>query len=341
MENKTQQEDLIRKYLEENNREAAIKLIVDLVSAFSKEGNFMRAEAFRDRIIEIDPMALTEIIRSAEIIEEAKREAIDKDNRETWARLYKTLSEEELNAFYFSLKPAVYERDESICNQGDWSRRLFFVNGGRLKVVYLMGGREVLLKTVEVGEIAGEDTFFSNSVCTTSIIALSRVELSYLDAKVLNDWKDTFPVLESKLLDFASRFEKIKDLLKARELDRRSLKRVYVSGKGTVQLISAGGNPIGKPFRVDVCDISEGGMCFLVHLTKRETASLLLGQRVNISYLHPKIDPSRTINQGGIIVAVRFHPFEDCAINVKFNDLISARLVDELGMFSHSAEVNV
>jgi hypothetical protein len=341
MENMNQQEELIRKYLEQNNKEAAIKLILNLLAACAKERNFSAAEALRDRIIEIDPMALTEIIRSAEIIEEEKSGAIDKDHREIWTRLYKILAGEEVNAFYFSLKHRVYDRYETICSQGDWSKRLFFVNSGRLKIVYLMGGREVLLKTVEVGEIAGEDTFFSNTVCTTSIIALSRVELSYLEADVLKEWKEAYPVLESKLLDFASKSEKIKDLLKARELDRRSLKRVYVSGKGTVRLISAGGNPIGKPFRVDVSDISEGGMCFLVHLSKRETASLLLGQKVDVSYLHPKLDPNWTINQRGIIVGVRFHPFEDCAINVKFDDLISAKLVDELGMFPHSGELNI
>jgi CRP-like cAMP-binding protein len=336
-----QQEDLIQKYLEEGNKEAAIKLLFELVSACAKERNFKAAEALRDRILEIDPMALTEIIRSAEIIEEEKSEAIDKDHRETWFRLYKTLNVEEANALYFNLRHAEYGQDETICKQGEWRRRLFFVNSGRLKIVYLMSGREVLLKTLEAGEIAGEDTFFSSSICTTSIIALSRTELSCLDADVLKDWKATFPVLESKLQDFTSKSEKIKDLLKARELDRRSLKRIYVSGKGTVQLVSAGGNPVGKPFRVDVSDISEGGMCFLVHLNKRETASLLLGQKINIGYLHPQLDFTNTINQSGVIVAVRFHPFEDCAINVKFDSLLTARLVYEFEQLSsHPPGIN-
>jgi hypothetical protein len=162
--------------------------------------------------------------------------------------------------------------------------------------------------------------------------------LSYLDADILKNWKATLPVLESKLHDFTSKSEKIKDLLKARELDRRSLKRIHVSGKGTVQLVSVNGNPVGKPFRVDVSDLSEGGMCFLVHLNKRETASLLLGQRVNVSYLHPQLDFTHTINQSGIIVAVRFHPFEDCAINVKFDGPLAAKLVGEFGRLSSRAQ---
>jgi CRP-like cAMP-binding protein len=334
MENVLQQENLVRKHLEENNKEAAIELLFELVEACAKRGEFKQAEAFRDRIIEIDAMALAEIIRAAEIIEEAKSEAIDKDHRKTWGRLYKILTAEECNAFYFSLKNAVYEPNEVICRQGDWSRRLFFVNSGRIKIVYLMGGKEVLLKTVEAGEIAGEDSFFSSSVCTTSIVALSRVELSYLDAEVLKEWMTTFPLLESKLQDLASKFEKIKDLLKSRELDRRSLKRVYVSGKGMVRLMSAGGNPVGKPFRVDVSDISEGGVCILVHLTKKETASLLLGQKVNVGYLHPLLHPAMAINQNGIIVAVRYHPFEDCAMNVKFDSPLPGNLVEELRQLS-------
>ena len=325
---------MVREQIEENSREAAIKQLFDKAVACARERNFKEAEALRDRIIELDPMALGEIIRSAEIIEDEKSKAIDRDHRSTWAGLYRNLNGEEANAFYFSLKHAVYEAGETICLQGDSSRRFFFLESGRFKIVYLMDGREVFLKTVGAGEIAGEDTFFSSSVATTSMVALTRVELSYLDARVLKGWKDTFPLLECKLQDFASQFEKINDLLKAREMDRRSLKRVHISGKGTVQLMNATGNPVGKPFRVDVSDISEGGMCFLVHLLKRETASMLLGHRVNIEYPHPQLGLAGMTNHTGMIVAVGFHPFEDCAINVKFDGRLPRKLIDELGQFS-------
>ena len=51
------QEGLIRKYLEENNREAAIKLLFELIAVCASEKNFEAAEEMRDRIFEINPMA--------------------------------------------------------------------------------------------------------------------------------------------------------------------------------------------------------------------------------------------------------------------------------------------
>ena len=62
------------------------------------------------------------------------------------------------------------------------------------------------------------------------MMTLSQVELSYLDADVLQHLKKDFPVLESKLLDFVSKSEKICDLLKTRELDRRRQKRISIFG---------------------------------------------------------------------------------------------------------------
>ncbi|MFZ2445533.1 MAG: cyclic nucleotide-binding domain-containing protein [Syntrophobacteraceae bacterium] len=329
-----EQEELIRKYLDEDNKEAAVKLIFELVTACAKEKNFRAAEALRDRIFEIDPLALAEIIRSGEIIEEEKSEAIDKGHREIWGKLYDSLSVEEANVLYFALKTESYAPDTTVYAQGEHKPRLYFVNSGRLKIFYLKDGREVLLKMLGRGHIAGEDTFFSSNMCTTSMVTLGSAEVSYLDAEVLRYWKTGSPVLESKLQDFASRSKKIKDLIAERELDRRSLRRAQVWGRGDAHLMSVAAIPVGKPFRVDVIDISRGGAGFLVRITKKETANLLLGQKVNVRYVHPQTNASKTINQNGTIVAVRFHPLEDCSVSVKFDGMIEEKLIEEFERFS-------
>jgi hypothetical protein len=219
MKNRRQQEELIQKCLMENDKRCAIKVLLELITACAKEKDFKSAETLRDQMYEIDPMALTEIIRSAEIIEAAKSEVIDKDHRKTWSALYDNFSLEEANAFYFALKSAVYGANETVFQQGEHKRRLFLINSGRPKLIYSMNGTEVFLKLLGPGQIAGEDTIFSDTVCTTSMITLSEVELSFLDAEVLEHLKKDFPMSESKLLDFVSKSEKICDLLKTRQLD--------------------------------------------------------------------------------------------------------------------------
>ncbi len=331
MEDMIEKEKLVENYLGQGNKEAAIKLLFELVVIYAKEKNFEAAEAMRSRIFEIDAMALDEIIRSGEIIEEEKRQTIDRGHRETWAKLYDSLSVEEANALYFALTKATYQAGETIFQQGEWKPRLYFINSGRARIVYIQDDREVFLKGVERGQLAGEDTFFYLTVCTTTMIAHSRTELSYLDSDVLKVWKTTSPVLESKLQSFASSAEKIAYLLKAEKMDRRGIRRINPGGKAVALLMDSSENPVGKPFKVDLCDISRGGVCFMVRITKRETASLLLGKRLCVSYLHPLMDSSHTIKQSGTVVGIHFHPFEDCTVNVKFDELLPEALIEQLG----------
>ncbi|MGO9376248.1 MAG: cyclic nucleotide-binding domain-containing protein [Syntrophobacteraceae bacterium] len=335
MENVAEKERLVREYLDQGNKEAAIKLLFELVVLCAGNKDFEAAEAMRSRIFEIDEMALSEIIRSGEIIEEEKSRAIDTGHRKTWTKLYDSLSVEEANALYFALKKANYETGEKISYQGDLKPRLYFINAGRVKVVYFWEGQEVFLREVEPGQLAGEDTFFLTTLCTTSVIALCRTELSYLDSGILNVWKTTAPLLESKLYSFASKTDKIPDLLKAQTMDRRRLRRIPLEGKATAQLMNLSGDRVGEPFRIDMGDISAGGASFYVRISKRESAGLLLGKRLHISYLPQQTGaPSHVIEQSGTIAAVRFHPIEDCAVSVKFDSPLPEALLDRLEQIS-------
>ena len=172
MENIIDKERLIREYLDQGNKDAAIKLLFELVKLWARNKNFEAAEAMRSRIFEIDAMALCEIIRSGEIIEEEKTRTIDSGHQELWAKLYESLSVEEANALYFALKKATYKTGERIFDQGDLKPRLYFINGGRVKVVYFMDGQEVFLRNVGPGQLAGEQTFFFTTLCTTSAIVI-------------------------------------------------------------------------------------------------------------------------------------------------------------------------
>lgn len=329
MENIIEKEQLIQNYLDQGNTEAAIKLLFELVVACAKEKNFEAAEAMRSRIFEIDAMALNEIVRSGEIIENEKSQAIDPGHREIFAKLYDDLSLEEANALYFAFTKATYEAGEMIFQAGECKPRLYFINSGRAKIVYFQDGDEVFLKTVAPGQLAGEDNFFSLNLCEVTLIALSSTEVMYLDSDILKVWRAGCPTLESKLQTFASSREKIADLLLARGIDRRRLKRVKIAGKATALLMTSSGDPVGNPFTVDLCDISGGGVSVFVRITKRETAGLLFGKRICISYLHPQMDPSNTIRQNGTMVSVQFHPFEGCTVGVRFDTLLPEELIEQ------------
>jgi CRP-like cAMP-binding protein len=326
----SQQEALVDQHVKENNTEAAVKLLFDLIVRYAREKDFAKAEALRERLSEVDAMALTEIIRSGEIIEEEQKESIDQNHMDIWSELYGALTAEETNALYYAMKECTYDADQFVFRQGERNTSLYFIDQGQLRMIASKGGIEILLKTLGSCDIGGQDTFFSNTVCTSSLMTLSRTKLHVLNKDVLSKWQDEAPSLESKLHDYCLRFEKVDQLLEQKGLDRRSQTRVNISGKGVIQLLNVSGSPVGKAFKGNLSDISVGGLSFFVRISRRQTASLLLGRNLNIKFNLPEGASQHKFDQNGTIVAVRSHPFEDYSIHVKFDKTLSERVVGEI-----------
>ena len=322
MKNTVEKEKLVQNLVDHGNNKAAVELLFELVIECAKAGNFEAAESMRSRIVTINPMAFSELIRSGEIIEEEKKQKIDANHRKIWALLYDSLSVEEANALYFGSHKASYEAGDTIFNQGEWKPRLYLIDSGRANIIYFQEGGEIFLKAVEAGQFSGEDAFFSLAVCTTTMRAKSAIEVRYLDADVLKGWRTVHPGLESRLLRFVTGVESTPELLKAREMDRRSMRRISIGGKATASLINWREDRERNSFRVDLCDISRGGVCFMVRISERESAGRLLGNRLCISYFDPETASSQNIEQYGTVVGIQFHPFEDCTVNVKFDEFL-------------------
>jgi CRP-like cAMP-binding protein len=330
MSDLSKQKDLLESYIKQGNKEAAVKLIFDLVEIYAKKKDFTEAEALREKLYDVDPMALDEIIRSGELIEEAKSESIDETHKNIWSKLYSTLTTEEANALYFAMKECTYGSNEAVFNQGDTNSNLYFVNQGKLKQVYSQDGREVLLRTLSPGHIAGNDTFFSDAVCTTSLITLSKSKLSYLEKSVTKKWEDEFPGLEPFLYGYCLQFEKVQDLLRKKALDRRGQIRVKISGKAVILILSTTGSPVGKVFKGLLSDISVGGLSFFLKITKKETAHLLLGRRLSIKCAFQIGDNQMNIDQNGTVVGVRLQTFSDYSIHVKFDKMLAEKIVQRV-----------
>jgi CRP-like cAMP-binding protein len=334
--NLLRQEKLADQLVRDGNKQAAVRVLFNLVVEYAKGKNFKKAEAFRDKLFEVDSMALSEIVQANEIIDEEKRESIDQYHLKIWSDLYDTLSTEEANALYYAMENRKYDPDHAVFEQGNENRHLYFIDRGQLKTVYRQGGREILLKTLGRGDIAGSETFFSNTICTTSVITLSHTKLKLLDSGVVEKLKDEFPSLVSKLRFYCLKFEKVHDLLKKRDLDRRSQKRIEVQGKGMIQLLNAEKIPIGRPFGADFADISAGGLCFVIKLPNRKSARLLLGRHLHAKFTLATRQPKIKIDQSGTVSAVHSLPFDEYSIHVKLDRPLSQRVMREAMRFSHT-----
>ena len=326
MQDSIDQEKLLEKYLQENDRQSAVELLFDLIVKNATAKNFSKAEHLREKLFEVDPMAIDRIVQSAEIIETAKIAAINPAHRDIWSHLYKRLTKEEKIALYYGMQKANYEAEQIIFQQGEMNSNLYFINAGRLKTFYHKDKHGILLKTIGPGDIAGEDTFFSNSTCTFSMMADSAVKLNFLEKTVLQKWHDEAPTLVSKLQGYCAELESINDLLQKKELERRAHRRYVIFGNATIQITA---EPDNQVFKGDLSDISASGVAFMMS-TSLKAADLLLGRHLNLKLAFDQAFPELRIDRNGIIVGIHHQMFNEYLINVKWEEPLDNGTIERI-----------
>jgi len=320
------QENRLEKYLKENKKALAVKLLFDLIATHARENQFKKAETLREKLFEVDPLALDEIVKSAEIIEDAKIAAIDRVHRHVWSNLYDQLTREERIALYYSMKSACYETDQIIFQQGEMNPKLYFINEGQLRSFYHKDRHTIFLKALGPGDVAGDDTFFTCSTCTTSLSAHSAVKLNFLERAVLQNWRTEAPNLAHKLQDYCAQRETITALLQKKELERRVHRRYPLSGSAIIRIMDSAG---ANAFRVDLSDISASGISLIMN-TSAPSAESLLGCRLNIKFAWPEAVPELNIDQDGRIVGIHSQMFNEYLINVTWEGPLEKDVVERM-----------
>ena len=326
MEDVVSQKNLLEKYLKENKKAQAVKLLFDLIAKHARENHFSKADALREKLFEVDPMALDEIVKSAEIIEAAKIAAIDQVHRHIWSHLYDQLTKEETIALYYGTKSGSYEADQIVFRQGEMNSNLYFINEGELRMFYHKDKHTVFLKTLGPGDIAGDDTFFTNSTSTTSISTGSAVKLNFLEKTVLQNWRTETPNLANKLRDYCAQRETVEALLQNKELERRVHQRYALSGNAVIRIMD---RPGMKGFKGDLSDISASGISLIMN-TSAQSAELLLGCRLNIKFVWPEGAPELKIDQNGRIVGIHSRMFNEYLINVTWDAPLDKDILDRI-----------
>jgi CRP-like cAMP-binding protein len=325
------QEQTIRAFLAQGDKSTALDLLVQLIEKTARMRNFIQAENLREWLIEIDPAAFSHIIHVAELIDREKVAAIDKGHLEIWSKLYERLTSEEFAAVYHAQRHKTYLEGDVIVSQGAMQTSLFFINAGKVKLYFEDMGREVLVKTMGSGEIFGAGAFFEASVWTISVASVGRSEISTLKLDKLQDWREEFPGIESKLSDFCSKFENIDDFIKKNSQDRRTQERFKISGRVGTTLVDDRGQSIGVSAMAELSDISLGGVAYQVRISKKDNARLLIGRKVQV-----KLPAGEKLGEfswiTGDILAVRstYAAESDYSVHVKFDASLNKRKLQEI-----------
>ncbi len=326
------EEQQVRAYLEQGNKAKAKALLSILIGKTAGMRQFVQAEKLREWLIDIDPTALTSILQAAEIIENEKCSSIDKDHLETWHGLYEIMSTEEFNTLYYSFEQKKYDAEEIIIKQGTILPALFFINSGRIRLFSKEDDAETLCKIIGRGEVLGASSFFSSSVWTINAAALGYTEVSVLDQEKTENWFKDYPALEAKLADYCMKFDGLKDFFQTTGRERRAYEREKATGKIALIILDRYGKDTGITSKGDLVDISIGGISFLVHMSQKRNARLLLGRNVRIVFSVKSLESENPFKVAGLVVAVSLHKTtpNEYFVHIRFDNPIRIEDMQEI-----------
>ncbi len=314
----------VEKYIKAGQTEKAVELLYQLAIASAKKGRFQISEAYRDRLYEVDSMALSRIVSVNEVIEKQKSRLMPPDYRKLWASFFEKLSEEEANTFFFSLKTADVDSERIILRQGKPNDRLFLVQQGQLKAVYMDKEKELLLRKLDSGDIFGEDTFFSVNVCTATIKTLTPVRLSYIKYADLEQLGKKHEPLTSNLEKICTMGQSLTDVIRRKGIDRRSFKRYNLHCNVWFQLLETD-NPkaLNRSIAAELWDISKRGLSFYFQSKNREAVRNLIGRPLGVKFNLNIDGKNKTIATTGVVQGVDSHPLDEYSIHLQLNRAFS------------------
>jgi hypothetical protein len=104
-------------------------------------------------------------------------------------------------------------------------------------------------------------------------------------------------------------------------------KRIEQSGRATLQLLKASGEPTGKPFIAGLSDISHYGLSFSLRISNKETAHRILGLKLNMKFELSQGETPQKIDQNGTLVGVGYPLLDDYTIHVRVDEPFGEAIV--------------
>ncbi|MCX5870103.1 MAG: cyclic nucleotide-binding domain-containing protein [Deltaproteobacteria bacterium] len=322
-------EDQIEQLLQDENIAGATELLAENAVSAAMEKDFMTAENLRDRLLAVNPNALFEVIRVNAAIEKEKGGAISKHYLSLWHQLYEFLEPDAFSALYHCQRFKNYQADEVIVQQGDLNPTLYFINEGRVGLTYRQGRKEMFIQQMSPGEIIGCGPFFDVSVWTVSLVAMTDVKVQALERQAFLKLLPPYPGLETSLADFCRRSDKVPELLKKMEENRREDMRHPVQLIFVNSLLGTNENSPPQSFKAQLEDISLGGFSLSIRISQKEKIRLLLGRGL-ISSLPLGID--KVQERSGKIVGVTLYDYMEkkYSVHVRFDQPLSTEELDSI-----------
>lgn len=308
-----------------------MKELFEKIRLATEKGDFTLAEKLRDELIETAPMAINEAIASAEMIEKAMSDAVDKDHLSIWPELYENLSTAEKNCLFHSMQKYVLPEKRMLLQYGSLNNKLFFIEKGRVTACLPQEGNKLkIIAQLGRGDVLGEYTFATLALCSATAVTTSSVEIRCLDGDMAESWEKKHPGLYNKVLEFCQRHGRIDLISERQEQQTHTHPRFPVNGRVKAVLLDQDNQKTEVSFSGEMAEISRSGTSFSIHCKKRETVKQLLTRSFAMSFSLDNQGKSADFSATGRVVRVSFLLYNDYLLHIGFHTPLSENLISRI-----------
>lgn len=105
-----------------------------------------------------------------------------------------------LHKLLYGMRTLFFEKDSFILKQGDFTDRILFIESGTAEVLTEFESNEFVIERLGQGAVINRKAFWVNDLMQVYIKCVTNTSVLYLDAKVLDELKETYPDFNRKLL---------------------------------------------------------------------------------------------------------------------------------------------
>jgi|AntAceMinimDraft_14_1070370.scaffolds.fasta_scaffold63037_2 CRP-like cAMP-binding protein len=313
-----------------------VKALCDGIENYAIQKKFKQAEHLREKLLDAAPMALSEIVRTAEIIEREKNAALDPEKMKPFADLFKQFSKSEATAFFSALVHHEIKAYIPVFEQCQFDDRLYFIQSGRFILSYYDSEthQNIDFAILQKGDVAGAETFFSLSIKTTTLMPIENSSISVLNRSTFEKMLSNYPSIESKLQYFCSDRKKSCRIDRFKRQARREYNRYPTEMEGQFRIIDVHGQESKNTISMYVVDLSAGGLCCTMRNIQPGTAAMLYRSWIRITASYHTGTVVRNFKIVGKVLSIKDLPFDEISIHVQFKqpipDKIVIRMIQEL-----------
>ncbi|MBB1078046.1 cyclic nucleotide-binding domain-containing protein [Rhodoferax sp. 4810] len=315
----------------EKKQPQSVKQLLSEIKLALEDGDFEEAERLRDKLIETDPMAISEAIIAAELIEKEMSAEINKEHLAIWPELYDQLTIEERNCLFHSMKLYILPANRMLLKYGTLNNRLFFIEKGSVAVVIPRGENKFkVLAQLGPGDILGEYTFATMALCSATAVTKTAVQIRCLDGKKAESWEEKHPGLHGKLLEFCRKCGRVDLISERKAQESHTYPRYSIDGHVKAILLDKNDQKTEVNFNGELEEISRSGTSFSIHCNTKKMVKQLLTRSFFLDFTCNNKGKEISFSTVGKVVRISFLLYNDYLLHIGFHTSLPENLDAQL-----------